>query len=42
MSHEELTKVEKKTGILIDKGVDSEFKTALEQVDEIITEWKKW
>lgn len=40
MSHE-LTKKEKKVArILIDKGVDTEFKIALEQVDEIITEWK--
>jgi hypothetical protein len=40
--HHELTKHEKKIArILIDKGTDIEFRIALEQVDKIITEWKK-
>ena len=40
MQHE-LSKNEKKIArILIDKGTDIEFRTALEQVDKIITEWK--
>lgn len=37
----ELTKSEKKLArILIDKGTDTEFRLALEQVDKILTEWK--
>ncbi len=40
MGHE-LNKIEKKLArILIDKGTDTEFKIALEQVDAIIVEWK--
>ena len=38
----ELSKREKKIArIIIDKGVDAEFKTALEQAHEILSEWKK-
>jgi hypothetical protein len=38
----DFSKSEKKIArILIDKGVDTEFRTALEQADEIISEWKK-
>ena len=41
MPHE-LSKREKKIArILLDKGVDAEFRTALEQADEILSEWKK-
>lgn len=38
----ELTKKEKKIArLLIDKGVDTEFRISLEQADEILTEWKQ-
>lgn len=41
MSHE-LSKREKKIArILIDKGVDTEFRMALEQADKILLEWKQ-
>jgi hypothetical protein len=39
---QELSKKEKKIArMLIDKGVDTEFRISLEQADEIISEWKK-
>lgn len=40
--YHELSKPEKKIArILIDKGVDAEFRIALEQADEILSAWKK-
>lgn len=41
MPHE-FNKSEKKLArLLIDKGVETEFKNSLQEVDEIITQWKK-
>jgi len=40
--YHELSKREKKIArILIDKGVDTEFRISLEQTDKILSEWKE-
>ena len=40
--YHELSKSKKKlAGILIDKGVDIEFRISLEQTDKILSEWKE-